>query len=123
MIFLLSFYCAFGYAQNGDVKIGGDILRGATSKKNKSRNILVLDSAKIRVFYELKFKEDSTKNKYTEAQMILLLGNKKSMYSDYYAMKFDSISYFSDAKTRSSIDLSSDKYRFLNEVKNDRKVL
>ena len=52
----------------------------------------VLDSAKIDVFYQLKYLEDSTKiHNYTEAQTVLKLSDSYALYTEYYQIALDSI--------------------------------
>ena len=51
----------------------------------------VVDHAKLGVFYELKFRKDSTKlNDYTEAQTVLMVSDKHLLFSDYNRLALDS---------------------------------
>ncbi len=51
----------------------------------------VLDTAQTRVFYQLDFKKDSTKNDLTTAQTVLLIGKTHTLFTDFYQMLSDSI--------------------------------
>ena len=52
----------------------------------------VVDHAKLGVFYELKFRKDSTKlDDYTEAQTVLMVSDKHLLFSDYNRLALDSI--------------------------------
>lgn len=52
------------------------------------------------VFYELKFRKDSTKlDDYTEAQTVLMVSDKHLLFSDYNRLAFDSINdYLASSK-------------------------
>lgn len=60
----------------------------------------VVDHAKLGVFYELKFRKDSTKlDDYTEAQTVLMVSDKHLLFSDYNRLAFDSINdYLASSK-------------------------
>lgn len=60
----------------------------------------VVDHAKLGVFYELKFRKDSTKlNDYTEAQTVLMVSDKHLLFSDYNRLALDSINdYLASSK-------------------------
>ena len=56
----------------------------------------VLDTAQTRVFYQLDFKKDSTKNDLTTAQTVLLIGKTHTLFTDFYQMLSDSIAQDAD---------------------------
>lgn len=56
----------------------------------------VLDTAQTRVFYQLDFKKDSTKNEMTTAQTVLLIGKTHTLFTDFYQMLSDSIAEDAD---------------------------
>lgn len=60
----------------------------------------VVDHAKLGVFYELKFRKDSTKlDDYTEAQTVLMVSDKHLLFSDYNRLALDSINdYLASSK-------------------------
>lgn len=60
----------------------------------------VVDHAKLGVFYELKFRKDSTKlDDYTEAQTVLMVSDKHLLFSDYNRLACDSINdYLASSK-------------------------
>lgn len=55
----------------------------------------VYDTAKIAVYYDLKYLKDSTKtDKYTEAKTLLQISDKYTKYGDYYQLALDSMDIY-----------------------------
>lgn len=77
----------------------------------------ILDTALIKVYYKLEFKKDSTKNQKTEAQTILLIGNKYTLFTDYYLFVSDSITQMVDKEPKGQITATSELFNLWGQRK------
>lgn len=87
-LFLFLFFTLNSFAQ--DCKIDG---AEVMEDKPLIRKRTILDTATVKVLYELQYREDSTKAEKTKAQTILLCGDTHCMFLDYYTILADSMAY------------------------------
>ena len=65
----------------------------------------VYDTAKIAVYYDLKYLKDSTKtDKYTEAKTLLQISDKYTKYGDYYQLALDSMDIYMGKSKKNARD-------------------
>lgn len=79
--------------------------------------VKMLDTAQIKVFYELKYRKDSTKSATTEAQTILLCGNHYLMFTDYYDMLNDSLYMDAEKRHLSGMSIMGSSFSLMNNIK------
>ena len=86
--------CTIFSLQNSAQNISMDMSKIGSMRFASDLN--VLDTAQTRVFYQLDFKKDSTKNDLTTAQTVLLIGKTHTLFTDFYQMLSDSIAEDAD---------------------------
>lgn len=79
--------------------------------------LTMLDTAQIKVFYELKYKKDSTKAAMTEAQTILLCGSRYLMFADYYDLLNDSLYMDAEKRHLSGMAIMGSSFSLMNNIK------
>lgn len=76
-----------------------------------------LDTALIKVYYKLEFKKDSTQEDKTEAQTILLLGDRYTLFTDYYLFMSDSIAQAVDKEKKGQLEATSKLFNLWGQKK------
>lgn len=68
-----------------------------------AKKMTILDTALVKVYYQLEFKKDSTKSDRTEAQTVLLIGNRYTLFTDYYTFLSDSLAQEVDKRKQNRV--------------------
>lgn len=77
----------------------------------------VLDTAQIKIFYELNFKQDSLKTATTNAQTILLCGRKYLMFTYYYDILKDSLYMDAEKKHMNGMSIMGKAFTLMDNTK------
>ncbi len=83
----------------------------------------VFDTAQIKVYYSLEFKKDSMRNDKTEAQTILLIGNKYTVFTDYNKLLADSVADDAELKKKNPILVAPQLFNLWSTAKYKQSVL
>lgn len=79
--------------------------------------VTMLDTAQIKVFYELKYRKDSTKAAMTDAQTVLLCGKQYLMFDDYYDMLNDSLYMDAEKRHLNGMAIMGTSFSLMNNIK------
>ena len=88
-----------------------------------SRERNVLDTALIKIYYQLDFKKDSTSDECTQAQTILLAGDRCLMFGDYFYVKLDSLAFIWEKEKRKFGEVFPQMVELMNMKKYDTKIV
>ena len=83
----------------------------------------VLDTALLKIYYELDFKKDSTSDERIQAQTILLAGDRYLMFDDYFHVKLDSLSFIWEKEKRKSGEVMPQLFQLMSMQKYQIKLI
>ena len=122
MVFFIGFIFSMSRALpacSQEIRMEGDVPNSTFPPIKR----VVYDTAMVAVYYEMKYKQDSTIDNYTTAQTVLLWGEKYRLFADYYSILKDSLIDDAAAKNKSAFAVFGEGQALTNHIKYKQRVL